>query len=111
MLDALVLVEDLNDMRDLINKIVKINNRIYQKKQANKGHDKLMQVYKSPQQILRQWYKGLEPMDLSSTRETQKGNSRNKSWKPRNRGYDRQKLQEQRPNHGFQQKKMFEWTP
>ena len=32
MLDVLVLVEDLDDMRDLIDKMVKINNRIYQKK-------------------------------------------------------------------------------
>jgi len=28
-LDALVLVEDLKDMRDLIDKVVKIDNRIY----------------------------------------------------------------------------------
>jgi len=30
-LNALVLVEDLKDIRDLINKVIKINNRIYQK--------------------------------------------------------------------------------
>jgi len=30
-LDALVLVEDSEDIRDLIDKVVKINNRIYQR--------------------------------------------------------------------------------
>jgi len=41
-------------------------------------------------------------MDFSGTKETQKGNnSRNRSWKPRNKGYNGQKLQEQRPNQGF----------
>ena len=46
-------------------------------------------------------------MDFNGIRETQKGNGGNKLWKPRNRGYDRQKPQEQRPNYGFQQKKTF----
>ena len=31
-LDALVFIENSKDMQDLINKVVKINNRIYQKK-------------------------------------------------------------------------------
>jgi len=39
-LDALVLVEDPENMRDLIDKVVKIDNRIYQKEWANKRHDK-----------------------------------------------------------------------
>ena len=43
-------MEDPKDMRDLINKVVKIDNKIYQKKQANKGHDKQMLVCKAPQQ-------------------------------------------------------------
>ena len=30
-LDALVLVEDFKNIRELINKVVKINNRIYQR--------------------------------------------------------------------------------
>ena len=30
-LDILILVEDLEDIKDLIDKVVKINNRIYQK--------------------------------------------------------------------------------
>ena len=39
-LDTLVLVEDSKNMWELINKVVKINNRIYQREQANKGHIK-----------------------------------------------------------------------
>ena len=39
-LNALVLVEDSENMRDLIDKVVKIDNRIYQKEWANKGHNK-----------------------------------------------------------------------
>ena len=97
-LDTLVLVEDPEDMRDLIDKVVKINNRIYQREQANKGHNKQVQIYKSPQQTLRQWYREPKPMDFSGTKETQKGKDRNKSWKPKNRDYNKQKLQEQRPN-------------
>ena len=38
MLDTLVLIEDPKNMQELINKVVKINNRIYQREQANKGH-------------------------------------------------------------------------
>jgi len=37
-LDTLVLIEDPKNMQELINKIVKINNRIYQREQANKGY-------------------------------------------------------------------------
>ena len=40
MLNALVLVEDLKDIKDLINKVVKINNKIYQKERANKECNK-----------------------------------------------------------------------
>jgi len=39
-LNALILVEDPKDMKDLIDKIVKINNRIYQKEWANKRCNK-----------------------------------------------------------------------
>ena len=39
-LDVLILVKDPKDIKDLINKIVKINNKIYQQKQANKGHNR-----------------------------------------------------------------------
>ena len=77
-LDVLVLVKDLDDIKYLINKIIKINNRIYQREQANKKCDKHMQAHKSPQQMQRQWYKGLELMDLSGTKKAQKGNSKNK---------------------------------
>ena len=53
-LDALVMVEDPEDIKDLINKVVRINNRIYQKEWANKECNKHMLVHKAPQQILRQ---------------------------------------------------------
>ena len=79
MLDMLVLVKDPKDIRDLINKVVKIDNRIYQREQANKGCDKHIPMHKSPQQTQRQWYRKLKPIDLSGTKETQKGNNRNKS--------------------------------
>jgi len=39
-LNALVLVKDPENIKDLIDKVVKINNRIYQKEQANKGCNK-----------------------------------------------------------------------
>jgi len=47
-LNALVMVEDLKDIRDLINKIVRINNRTYQKEWANKGHNKHVPMHKAP---------------------------------------------------------------
>ena len=37
-LDSLVLVEDPKNMQELINKVVKIDNYIYQREQANKGN-------------------------------------------------------------------------
>jgi len=37
-LNALVLIEDPKNMQELINKVVKINNRIYQREWANKGY-------------------------------------------------------------------------
>ena len=39
-LDALVLIKDPENMQELINKVVKINNKIYQREQANKSHIK-----------------------------------------------------------------------
>jgi len=48
-LDALILVEDPENMCELINKIVKINNRIYQREWANKGNIKQILVKKAPQ--------------------------------------------------------------
>jgi len=68
-LDALVLIEDPKNIWELINKVVKINNRIYQRKQANRGNIRQIPVKKAPQQTARQWYKGPEPIDLSSTQE------------------------------------------
>jgi len=71
MLNALVLIEDPKNMWKLINKVVKINNRIYQRKQANKKNIKQIPVKKSPQQAARQWYKSPEPIDFSSTQKSQ----------------------------------------
>ena len=46
-------------------------------------------------------------MDFNGTKETQKRkNNGNKLWKPKNKSYNEQKLQECKPNHGFQQKKI-----
>jgi len=53
-LNALVLMEDSKNMQELINKVVKINNRIYQKKQANREHIRQIPVKKAPQQAARQ---------------------------------------------------------
>ena len=39
-LDVLVLIEDPKNMWELINKIVKIDNRIYQREQANRDNIK-----------------------------------------------------------------------
>ena len=40
LLDVLIFMEDPKDIRDLINKIIKINNKIYQRERANKGYNK-----------------------------------------------------------------------
>ena len=40
-------------------------------------------------------------MDLSGMRETQKGNGRNKLWKPKSQRFNGQKPKEQKPNQGF----------
>ena len=45
-LNALVLMENPENIRDLIDKVVKINNKIYQQKQANKGRNKHVPKHK-----------------------------------------------------------------
>ena len=52
-LDALVLVEDSENIKELIDRVVKINNCIYQRKQANKGNIKQISVWRAPQQAPR----------------------------------------------------------
>jgi len=47
-LDALVLIEDPKNMQELINKVVKINNKIYQREQANRGNVRQIPVKKAP---------------------------------------------------------------
>jgi len=54
MLNALVLVEDPKNMQELINKIIKIDNRIYQREQANRKNIRQIPVKKTPQQAARQ---------------------------------------------------------
>ena len=46
-LNVLVLVEDFENMKKLINKIIKINNKIYQCEKANKGCDRQILVWKA----------------------------------------------------------------
>ena len=48
MLDVLVLIKDPKDIKELINKVVKINNRIYQREWANKGRNRQISVQKAP---------------------------------------------------------------
>ena len=79
MLNALVLIEDPKNIRELIDKVVKINNKIYQREQANRGNIRQISVKKAPQQAVRQWYRGPEPIDLSGTQESQHVNGNKRS--------------------------------
>ena len=69
--DALIYMPDTTTIQRLIDQVIKINNRIYQQERANKGQRNPMP--KKPQQAPKQWYRGLELMDLSSTKEKRKG--------------------------------------
>ena len=62
--NALILIKDTKDITGLIEQVIKINNRIFQKERANKGSSKPTPVYRAPQQVQKLWY-GAEPMDLS----------------------------------------------
>ena len=107
--DALILMEDAEDMRTLIDQAIKIDHRIYQRERASKASVKTTPVHRAPQQVQKPWY-GAEPMDLSGTRE----HRRKQPWKLRDQGSQRQQNQqsrEQRPNQGSQLKKTFERTP
>ena len=48
-LNALILMEDPKNIKDLINKAVRINNHIYQRKQANKKNIRQILMQKAPQ--------------------------------------------------------------
>ena len=52
-LDALVLIKDSENMWELIDKIVKIDNRIYQREQANRENIRQIPVKKAPQQAVK----------------------------------------------------------
>ena len=52
-LNVLVLVEDPKNMQELIDKVVKINNRIYQREWANRGNIRQIPVKKAPQQAVK----------------------------------------------------------
>ena len=47
MQNAIISMEDLKDIRELIKQTIKIDNRIYQSKKAKKELNRLLQVYKS----------------------------------------------------------------
>ena len=59
-------MEDIQSLTDLIEQIIKINNRISQRERANKGSNKTIPVYKAPQQVQKLQYGGAELIDLSS---------------------------------------------
>ena len=69
-LNALVLIEDPKNMQELINKVVKIDNKIYQREQVNKENIKQIPVKKAPQQAARQQYRGPKPIDFSRTQKS-----------------------------------------
>jgi hypothetical protein len=107
--DALILMEDAEDMRSLIDQAIKIDTRIYQRERASKGSNMTTPAHRAPRQVQKPWY-GAEPMDLSGTREHRK----KQPWKPKSQGLQGQQNQqsrEQRPNQGSQQRKTFERTP
>jgi len=53
-LDALAMMEDPEDIKELIDKVVKINNCIYQREWANKRNIRQIPVWRAPQQTLKQ---------------------------------------------------------
>jgi len=53
-LNTLILIKDPKNMQELINKVIKINNRIYQREQANRRNIRQIPVKKAPQQAARQ---------------------------------------------------------
>jgi len=53
-LDALVLIEDPENMWELIDKVIKIDNRIYQREWANRGNIRQILMKKAPQQAVKQ---------------------------------------------------------
>ena len=44
-------MEDANSMTDLIEQVIKIDNRIFQRERANKGSSKPILVHRVPQQV------------------------------------------------------------
>ena len=42
-------MEDTKDITSLIEQVIKINNRIFQRERANKGNSKPIPVYRVPQ--------------------------------------------------------------
>jgi Retrotransposon gag protein/Zinc knuckle len=113
--DAIILMEDAETMRELIDQAIKIDNRIFQREQAKRGQDRVPQSYKTQNthrqsQSQKPWNGGPEPMDLSGTKESKKKWTK-KPWKPRGQGSSDHRTQEYRPNQGSQQQKKFERTP
>ena len=69
-LNALVFMENPKGIKDLIDKIVKINNKIYQREQANKGRNKQILMQKTPQQALKSQYKELKPINFNGIKKS-----------------------------------------
>ena len=44
--NAIILIENPKDIRELIKQIIKVDNKIYQSKRARRELSKLLQVYK-----------------------------------------------------------------
>ena len=81
--DALILKDNLKDIKELINRAIKIDNRIYQYENAKKTREKLVQ---RTLQALRQQYSGLKPIDLSSTKKPRKQGNNKRQQKPKEGG-------------------------
>ena len=72
--DVIILIEDAETLRELIDQLIKINNRIYQREQAKKGQDRVLQSYEAQSiywQIQSYKLQNSRPelMDLSGTKE------------------------------------------
>ena len=73
----MILIEDINTIKELIDQAVKVNNQIYQREHINQKSG-IPLINKAPQRAPKQ-YNSLKLMDLSGTREKKKGACRNYS--------------------------------
>ena len=61
-------MEDIKNIRTLINQAIKIDYRIYQREKTSKASVKTTPVYKAPQQVQKLQY-GIELMDFNRIKE------------------------------------------